>query len=232
MGQTCNGCSKENSSVFKEDKQDSSTQKVIGQPGLNQDQPKSSFHIKSLNQEFIGSDSHRKETKRMSTLQMRQSIVNNIVGSPIPDKKRFFSDYNTNIDNFSLYQSNLKEESVNNEKPMVQHRLKDGSVFEGELVAGVPEGHGKHIMPNGDEYIGYFRKGLRNGIGKLKTRTGLNYQGEFLNNHITGYGTLTQLNGDVYIGQVINGVYNGDGKLIKASGEVIEGTWNNGQLAS
>ena len=109
-------------------------------------------------------------------------------------------------------------------------KLADGSVFEGEIVNGVPEGYGKQTMPNGDEYIGYFIKGKRNGVGKLYKKNGLLYHGNFQNNKISGFGVMKHTNGDEYSGMFKNGSYNGQGKLFRANGTVDEGIWVDGKL--
>ena len=39
-----------------------------------------------------------------------------------------------------------------------KQELEDGSLYEGEMVAGKPSGHGQRSYPNGDLYEGQFKK--------------------------------------------------------------------------
>ena len=46
-----------------------------------------------------------------------------------------------------------------------KQELEDGSLYEGEMVAGKPSGHGHRSYPNGDLYEGQFAKSMRHGHG-------------------------------------------------------------------
>ena len=108
--------------------------------------------------------------------------------------------------------------------------LADGSTFEGNTINGLPEGYGKQIMPNGDEYLGYFIKGKRNGVGKLYRRDGFTYHGDFENNRITGFGVMRLPEGDEYRGEFKHGVYHGKGRFVDVNGRVTEGIWVDGKF--
>ena len=118
--------------------------------------------------------------------------------------------------------------SLNDNKD--SHRLADGSIFEGKLVNGLPDGYGKQNFPNGDEYLGYFIKGKRNGTGKMYRPNGYSYHGDFENNKMTGYGVMTYHNGEEYRGQFKNGLHHGRGTLVDIQGQTTEGLWVDGKF--
>lgn len=57
----------------------------------------------------------------------------------------------------------------------------DGSVFEGEWVAGLYHGHGTSVHPDGKTFVGQFREGEAHGHGKETDATGMViYEGEWI----------------------------------------------------
>ena len=64
---------------------------------------------------------------------------------------------------------------------------------------------------NGDEYEGYFLKGIKEGTGTYSDSDGNYYTGNFKNDDKHGLGTLKYYNGDTYIGDWNDGEKSGKG---------------------
>ncbi|MEE4298529.1 MAG: hypothetical protein V2J24_03710 [Pseudomonadales bacterium] len=101
-------------------------------------------------------------------------------------------------------------------------RWADGRVYEGDFVAGLPEGHGELRWPDGTRYVGAFEHGLPEGQGQLRTPDGLEYVGRFLAGHASGNGELRGPFGR-YRGAVADGVANGRGELVTRAGDRFVG---------
>ena len=65
------------------------------------------------------------------------------------------------------------------------------------------------MYPNGDQYVGEYRDGYRNGMGILLFGNGDSYEGGFKDDQFDGYGRYT----------------------FADSGEVEEGRWRQGELS-
>ena len=92
-------------------------------------------------------------------------------------------------------------------------RWPDGTVYEGNFVAGNREGEGTINMPpaEGEE-------------------RGFSYTGQWKAGEIDGKGVATYANGDVYEGMFVRGKRQGEGTIRYASGEERTGSWDNGVL--
>ena len=60
----------------------------------------------------------------------------------------------------------------------------DGSVFTGEIVDGVPNGHGIIKYANNDVYDGELRGGRREGVGRCIFANGEEYNGDWINDEM------------------------------------------------
>ena len=67
--------------------------------------------------------------------------------------------------------------------------MKDGAVYEGDIVGKKPHGKGMMKFPNGDVYKGEFVKGKRQGKGTFVFADGEKYVGEWYQNQQHGKGT-------------------------------------------
>lgn len=88
--------------------------------------------------------------------------------------------------------------------------LTDGSQYEGEMLSGLPNGHGNKSFVNGDDYEGQFRKGLRHGHGTHR------YKADDLLER--------------YVGMWSNDEWDGYGKLVLKDGSRVVGKWNRSRL--
>ena len=89
-----------------------------------------------------------------------------------------------------------------------------GAIYSGELLSGLRHGYGIFESPNeGLIYEGNWKKGLKNGNGRMKKR-GCIYEGNWKDGSINGRGKLTWASGNIYKGDFVKGKLNGDGYMI------------------
>ena len=113
-----------------------------------------------------------------------------------------------------------------------RHVFDDGSVYDGELVAGKPEGYGERRYLNDDVYIGRFREGLPHGQGTYRYKSDpklTRYVGVWQNGKRNGYGSLYLADGSVFVGQwsanvMVHGEFRG------VDGTLLSGTWRGDSL--
>ena len=71
------------------------------------------------------------------------------------------------------------------------------SVYEGDLVNGLPEGEGKKVWPNGASYTGQWHNGAMEGKGTYIFENGAQYTGSWFHGRYNGEGTYTNSRGEV-----------------------------------
>ena len=103
----------------------------------------------------------------------------------------------------------------------------DGSTYEGELKAGMPNGQGIYIFINGDKYVGEFKDGKYYGQGTYTFADGTTYVGEYKDSVPNGQGTHTYLDGSKYVGEYKNNKYHGQGTFTFSNGEKYVGEHKN-----
>ncbi len=64
----------------------------------------------------------------------------------------------------------------------------NGDTYDGQFVAGVPEGEGKRIWADGRTYQGTWQNGKRQGNGVITLANGNQYEGWFRANEMHGKG--------------------------------------------
>ena len=138
-----------------------------------------------------------------------------------------FEGWNYYIDiNGNLYIGLFKNGQLNGKGE--KHGLNSESYF-GDFVNNLPEGKGKEIN---DSYIyeGHFKKGKKNGIGKIIYKdTGDWYEGNFYNNNFNGEGKYHwNKNGYEYKGNYVNGIIEGKGVYKYGDKAVYRGEFKNG----
>ncbi len=87
------------------------------------------------------------------------------------------------------------------------------------LIDDSVTGFGTLTYPSGEQYVGNFKKGIKQGNGYMKFPDGREYYGDFNNDKIEGYGSLVYPNGEKYEGYFKDGKYNGLGTYTSANGE-------------
>jgi hypothetical protein len=105
----------------------------------------------------------------------------------------------------------------------------DGSLYEGEIENGKPNGKGKKTYNSGEIYEGDWKDGKRHGKGKVTWVDGGVYEGDFADGKITGKGKETW-NGIIYEGDFVDSIYHGKGKRTWPDGFVKDGEWKNGEF--
>jgi hypothetical protein len=129
-----------------------------------------------------------------------------------------------------------RENSLNEHSPVKskkgRHVFDDGSVYDGELVAGKPEGYGERRYLNDDFYVGNFHEGLSHGQGTLRYKSDVNlsrYVGVWQNGKRNGYGSLYLADGSVFVGQWSANVMV-HGEFRDVDGTFLSGTWRGDSL--
>lgn len=110
--------------------------------------------------------------------------------------------------------------------------FEDGSLFEGELVVGLPDGYGTIKYVSGDLYEGQFAKGLSNGYGTIRYKSDENlekYSGNWENGKRSGFGALTMTDQSVLEGHWEQGGLK-YGEFRDAEGRISYGKWLNNQI--
>jgi len=144
-------------------------------------------------------------------------------------------------------------------KMVTLYRLKDGTIFTGDVVDREPNGWGIVSQPNGTRLEGDFKHGVPYhlsgiaffpdgtvekgawdyvrdvGTGTITWRDGRVYTGPWKNvpqraDLPEGIGTMTWADGRTYVGRFIDGQPEGQGKLTKADGSIMEGVWQRGEF--
>ena len=89
----------------------------------------------------------------------------------------------------------------------VDKMFEDGTVYQGEWLAGKMHGRGVLTLADGGTYEGEFFEGRKHGYGKFKDTEGVEYEGLWADDR-----------------------YHGEGRYVTQKGNVYEGKWNFGSL--
>ena len=114
-----------------------------------------------------------------------------------------------------------------------RHVFKDGSIYEGQLVMGEPNGFGKHELVDGNLYEGQHKNGLAHGHGTMRYKSVENldqYVGSWKSGERHGFGTLVLSDGSRLVGTWKDD--NMDiGEFINSNGVVMSGKWESEYLS-
>lgn len=154
------------------------------------------------------------------------------------DQPFFKQDKKTSDSNSYVYNSLVGSErriyaadsQLNGLKDRVQTSSRELATYEGEMTDGLPDGKGKEIYKNGDEYVGQFLRGKKHGYGILYSPGKFRYCGNFLNNKMNGNGVIEYENGAVYKGEFKNGLYDGKGTFTDQNKTEKSGAWSEGNF--
>lgn len=80
-------------------------------------------------------------------------------------------------------------------------KYKNGDVYAGEIVKGMPEGKGTMTYANGDVYTGNWHNGNPDGQGTMTYVGNSTYSGHWREGKKQGMGTFKYQNGDVFTGE-------------------------------
>ena len=92
------------------------------------------------------------------------------------------------------------------------------------------DGYGKSINKKGSIYIGQFKDGTANGVGKLITSNGNKYKGFWKNNKLDGFGLVELKNGRCYEGEIKEGFFTGVGIMKYKNGNIYKGILKEGKM--
>ena len=104
-------------------------------------------------------------------------------------------------------------------------RFPDGTVYTGDFVGGLRQGHGRYRSSLGAVYDGEWSEGQRCGRGMERYPIGNVYEGQFVMDKREGLGTMWYPGGDTYEGFYKAGKKEGRGKYRSASGALYEGEY-------
>ena len=103
--------------------------------------------------------------------------------------------------------------------------------YEGERNhRGQPEGHGTARAPSGNVYIGQWKAGKMDGVGRYIFADGDVYEGDYVAGQKFGRGTYAFANGDLYVGEFKDGVEEGHGCIRYPNGDGYNGEWVGGRM--
>lgn len=109
--------------------------------------------------------------------------------------------------------------------------LRDGSTYSGQMVDGRRHGSGVLTTSN-SEYKGQWERDAKHGEGRESWRDGRLYVGSFRNGKIDGVGRMewrTSQGVMVYEGQYSEDLKHGRGKFSWPDGRVYDGQWEHGK---
>ncbi|MGY8714090.1 MAG: hypothetical protein ACKVJ1_09415, partial [Verrucomicrobiia bacterium] len=137
-------------------------------------------------------------------------------------------------ENQNEFEVSSTRESINLNKEAMRgrHVFKDGSIYQGELVMGEPNGFGTHNLVNGDIFEGQHKDGFAHGHGTMryKSESTLDrYVGNWKSGKRNGFGTLILEDSSRLVGDWKNGNLN-YGEYQGSSGIIMSGKWNNEYL--
>lgn len=116
------------------------------------------------------------------------------------------------------------------------YEYKDGRIYTGDFLNGLPHGKGQMTFPNHDFYEGNWVDGKMNGIGEYRRFSPSRdkyverYVGEFVDGVMQGQGRIQFENRMVYEGQWQNGNRTGVGTLWISPTEYVHGLWKFNEL--
>ncbi|XP_061345746.1 phosphatidylinositol 4-phosphate 5-kinase 9-like isoform X2 [Gastrolobium bilobum] len=106
--------------------------------------------------------------------------------------------------------------------------LSNGESYSGTLFGNIPEGQGTYVWSDSCMYEGEWRRGMRNGNGKIRWPSGAVYEGEFSGGYIHGTGTYIGSDNLTYKGRWRLNLKHGLGYQVYPNGDIFEGSWMQG----
>ncbi|GIQ84718.1 hypothetical protein KIPB_006266 [Kipferlia bialata] len=138
----------------------------------------------------------------------------------------------------ALRAEQARVEKVKRERDVAERtkKYRNGDVYEGDMVGGVPCGHGTVVLPNGLRYEGEWKDNKRSGHGTMVLSSGERYEGEWKDNKMGGHGICLYSDGERYEGEWKDNMRHGEGKQTRPHPSflrrnrvqvVYKGTWCN-----
>jgi hypothetical protein len=196
--------------------------------------PKQNLQSSSFNPNNKGNSLKGKEKESLGKIDSSKKFDNDFDPFKNQQKKTNYREdqYEQRIGNFNQLNSSIQNFNSGVQLPG-SIRLLNGSMYNGQLDQGVPNGQGSETLPNGDYYEGDYRSGQRHGEGIFKKRGDFEYFGMFRYGQFHGKGVKTFSNGQIFEGEFKDGKEEGYGELRDANGRSVKkGLWVNGSFAS
>lgn len=109
--------------------------------------------------------------------------------------------------------------------PKGRLREPDGTEYEGELRGGVKHGSGRETLVTGEYYVGEFQLNSRHGQGLCRYPDGRVYEGAWVTGRETGQGVMKWPDERRYSGEFEDGVRSGFGVFEWGDGRKYAGNW-------
>lgn len=127
-----------------------------------------------------------------------------------------------------------KRESISLSKEAMQgrHVFEDGSIYEGELVMGKPNGYGTRTLVSGNIFEGQHKDGFAHGHGTMRYKSDSKldrYVGNWRSGKRHGFGKLILHDASRLIGDWKNDEFN-YGEYKGSSGVIMSGKWDSEYL--
>ncbi len=122
--------------------------------------------------------------------------------------------------------------SLSKEASQGRHVFEDGSIYEGELVMGKPNGYGNRKLVNGNVFEGQHKDGYGHGQGTMRYKADEKldrYVGNWRSGKRHGFGTLILNDSSRLIGDWKNDVLN-YGEYQGSNGVIMSGKWSSEYL--
>jgi hypothetical protein len=144
----------------------------------------------------------------------------------------FFSFSCSDTDNTTEFSAKRESISLSKEAMQGRHVFEDGSIYEGELVMGKPNGFGTRKLVNGDIFEGQHKDGFSHGHGTMRYKSDPKldrYVGNWRSGKRHGYGTLILDDSSRLIGDWKNDAFN-YGEYQGSTGVIMSGKWDSQYL--
>ena len=102
----------------------------------------------------------------------------------------------------------------------------NGDYYVGKWKKKTPHGLGTMTYANGNVYTGSWDYGVKIGQGRMTYKDGSIYEGAWDTNKYHGYGTMNYKDGSIYEGEWRYGNRQGIGKYLSSLGDIYEGEWS------
>eukprot|EP00118_Oscarella_pearsei_P007390 m.35945 g.35945 ORF g.35945 m.35945 type:complete len:264 (+) comp32188_c0_seq8:1968-2759(+) len=107
----------------------------------------------------------------------------------------------------------------------------DGSYYEGDWKAGLPDGYGVFSSSSGSKFSGQWKEERLEGRAVMVNRSkGQKYEGDYREGKSHGFGILSWTTGDKYAGEWVRDSYDGLGIFSSADGQKRQGRWRSDEL--
>lgn len=111
-----------------------------------------------------------------------------------------------------------------------EYSWSNGSLYKGQFVNGLREGHGYYHNAKDEKFVGSFKKDKKNGYGEFRWASGNVYKGNYKDDLRDGYGEVLWSDGSFYKGEWKQGLQHGIGELYLPGQSIVRGVFQDNKL--